>query len=159
MKLLLVLLVAAGSFISIQSSHASGCGGAEFYPSAEAKVLSNESFNAKKASYDIHLTTSLHEAATLSMSLYAEILPVKNLDSFFWHGLDLTGVVPENLSLQEVDLALNQESTRLEVVEDSFEINCATPDHGTQKNLRIRLPYRGQILEFKTHYLPDAKSW
>ncbi|AFY00739.1 hypothetical protein [Bdellovibrio bacteriovorus] len=152
-KFVLVVLMGLASMMPNLAA-ASGCGGPEYYRES-TKVLSTSLFKDAVENHTIYLTTTIAGPLELQVSVYAELMPQPDYPSFYWHKLYAQSI-PQGFDIQQLEALLNAADTRIEMVEDFYSINCGNPSEGTSKNLRMIVNYNGELVEFRSGYLPDS---
>lgn len=136
---------------------ASGCGGPEYYLQS-TKVLSTSPFKERVENNEIYLTFNSKGPYLVKLALFTKLISVQGVNFFFWHDLTLQGTIPADITVEKLDAALKSTDTVIDLVEDTYDINCGTPSGGVEKNLRIQMKYGSKVLEFKTNYFPAATS-
>ncbi len=137
---------------------ASGCGGPE-YSIEKTAVISTSLIKNSVESKDILLMINTKGPVQLELTLFSKILPVKDSPYFFWHTLRLDGQIPANFSLEKLNRSFNEDQATIDLVKDSYFINCGNPAYDDEQNLRIQLRYEDTVLTFRTDYVPDSNPW
>lgn len=147
------LVTAALILGGFSQAHASGCGGPEFYLES-TKVLESYPFSIIP-NFNAHLIVDqTGTLKTINLDFFLDKVPVPGSSSFFWH----TATVEEGGKVQFMSppqLVMALKTGHVEIVEDTYSIDCATVTSGVAKNIRIVLnPGIGYNL--RTNYVPEV---
>lgn len=137
-------------------SRASGCLRPEF--GLQSTVLVEQKpFVQAVSDFDLRRPATWNGELSIKIKTPVPLIPGPVSFMRYDHELYLVSST-HDLKLSDVSDALMEAQTQIDLVEDSFEIDCANESKGQTFNLRVFLKIHNETFEFRTRYYPRTSQ-